>query len=201
MKYFYLYFLFFLFGNVAVFAQSRGAFVEEIANKHSGFTVRVDVNHPNRVYAKDELLVATVESSENGYLYLFYRDAVGNVTMLFPNRFQKRNMVKTNEPVIIPAPGSIFQIRIDAPFGNELFKAVVSKKPLEFFADMDLTGINMLPIAEDDGRELAKSVLAMEQSNWAEHHVGIRTVIAVESAQSVKRMPKRPFLGRFIFRR
>ena len=180
------------------------------SNEHSLVTVRVEADHPDKVYAKDDLLRVTVESGEDGYLYLFYRDAAGNVIMLFPNRFQKKNFVQKNEPVTVPSPNSIFQIRIDAPFGNELLKAVVSQKPLEFFADLDLTGINALPIAEEDGKTLAKSVMAMKPSDWAEHHVVIRTVdsrddsedltIAAVPEQSLKGKPKKLFSCRMIFR-
>jgi len=206
----YVYTLLFLLCGASTFAQAHGTFIEEISNERSGFVVQVEADHPDRVYAKGDLLRVTIESSEDGYLYIFYRDAAGNVTMLFPNRFQKRNLIRKNEPVTVPAPGSIFQIKIGAPFGNELVKAVVSKEPLEFFANMDLTGINVLQIAEEDGKTLAQSVMAMKQSDWAEHHVDIRTndfrngpedsTIAVVHGQSLKKIPKKPFLWRIIFR-
>ena len=208
MKYVYT-FLLLLYGT-CVFAQTHGAFVEEISNERSGFAVRIDVDRADRVYAKDDLLSVTVESNEDGYLYLFYRDAAGNVTMLFPNRFQKKNLVRKNEPVAVPAPGSIFQIKIGAPFGNELLKAIISKEPLEFFADLDLTGINVLRISEEDGEKLVKSVMPMKQADWAEHHVDIRTSdfhnrskdssIAVVPGQSLKKALKKPLLWRIIFR-
>jgi len=209
MKHIYPILLVFLFCT-PILAQGRGAFVEKIANPDQAFAVRVEVDHPDRQYAKGDLLQISVESSEDGYLYLFYRDAAGNVSMLFPNRFQKKNVVKKNEPVAVPTPESIFQIRIDDPFGNELLKAVVSKKPLEFFVNMDLTGINVLQIAEEDGKELAKSVMAMKQSDWTEHHVDIRTVefrkssrdstIVVVSKPSFKKKPVKLCSRWIIFR-
>ena len=119
--------------------------------------------------------------------------------MLFPNRFNKKNLIRKNESITVPAASSIFQIRIDAPFGNELLKAVVSLKPLAFFDDLDLTGINAMPIGEEEGKMLAKSVMALAKSNWAEHQVGIRTV---ESRTVVppERNVKRPLLKRIMFR-
>ena len=177
---------------------------------HSSFAVRVEVDHPDRVYAEGDLLRVTVEPGEDGYLYLFYRDAAGNVTMLFPNRFQKKNLIKKRESVTVPTTSSIFQIRIDAPFGRERLKAVVSREPLEFFADTDLTGINMLQIAEEDGHELAKSVMKMKPSDWAEQHVDICTVdfrkdsedstTVVVPKQSQIRKPKKLFSCWRIFR-
>ena len=151
-------------------------FLGEIYNACPSFAVQVDVDQPDRVYIKDEVLRATVTCSEEGYLYLFHRDAEGKVAMLYPNRFSKKNSIQKGETITVPAPGSIFQIRMDAPFGNELLKAVVSKEPLAFFDNLDLTGINMLPIGDEEGKELAKSVKGMKNSGWAVHQVSIRTV-------------------------
>ena len=199
MKYIYPVLLFFLFSTSA-FAQNRGAFLGLLNNAHASFVVHIEVNHPDRVYTKDDLLQTTIESSEEGYLYLFCRNAEGNVAMLFPNRFKKNNVIRKNESITVPAEGSISQIRIDAPFGNELIKAVVSKKPLAFFGDLDLTGINTLVIGEEDGRELALSLKALEPLDWAEGQVFIRTVDPDNPNPTIKRTIKRPFLGRIIFR-
>ncbi len=169
-----------LFFAAPAFGQvSRGAFVEEIANERSSFAVRVDVDHADRVYAKDDLLRASVTSSEDGYLYLFYRDAVGNVSVLFPNRFQKDNFVRKNEPVTVPADGSGFKIRIDAPFGDELLKAVVSKKPLAYIDTTSFTGADITPVGEGTAKSFSRAfpkVLEKEMPDWAEHQVRIRTV-------------------------
>jgi len=174
LKYLYFLCLFFLLHGISAFAQ--GVFLDEIRNARSSFSVQVNVDQPDRVYAKDELLRVTVTSSEDGYLYLFYREAEGNVAMLYPNRFNKKNTILKNDPVVVPAQDSIFQIRVDAPFGDELLKAVVSKKPLAYFEDMDLTGMNMLPIGDNDGTELVTSLAAMNNADWATHQVRIRTV-------------------------
>ncbi|MCL2744734.1 MAG: DUF4384 domain-containing protein, partial [Planctomycetaceae bacterium] len=159
MKYVYtILAILFLFCGTSVFAQtSRGAFVEDINNEHSSFAVRVDVNHSSRIYTKDDLLQATVTSSENGYLYLFYRDAVGNVSVLFPNRFQQENSIRKNETVAVPAPGSNFKIRMDAPFGSEMLKAVVSLKPLTYIDTAAFIGASATPVNETTAKSFSKS--------------------------------------------
>ena len=165
-----------LFVPVFSYAQGNGKFLDEIYNTRPSFAVRIEVDKPSRVYVKDEFLRTNVTTSKDGYLYLFYKDAEGNVAMLYPNRFNKKNAIQKGETVSIPTQGSIFQIRMSAPFGNELLKAVVSKEPLAFFDNMDLTGINMLPIGGEEGKELAKSAMALEKSDWAVHQVHIRNI-------------------------
>ena len=206
LKYLYFLCLFFLLCGTSAFAQGRGVFLDEIHNVSPLFTVRVDVDQPDRVYAKNEFLRATVTSSEDGYLYLFYNEADGNVEMLYPNRFNKRNTILKNEPIAVPAQDSIFQIRIDAPFGDELLKAIVSKKPLMFFENLDLTGINMLTMRENEGKELVTSLKAMNNSDWATHQVRIRTVDPdivdpdIPGAPTQKRKTRSFLLQRIILR-
>ena len=171
----YIYYLIFLLCSTSAFAQaSRGAFVEEISNERSSFAVRVDVDRSDRVYAKNDLLQATIKSSEDGYLYLLYRDAVGKVSVLFPNRFQKDNFVQKNRAITVPAPESNFLIRIDVPFGDELLKAVITKKPRTDIDTMAFTRADVTLINEGTAKSFAKS-FENEAPDWAEHQVRIRT--------------------------
>lgn len=168
--------LLFLLSASSAFGQiSRGAFVEDISNERSSFAVRVDVDHSDRVYVKGDLLRATVESGEDGYLYLLYRDAVGNASVLFPNRFQKDNFIRKGEAVTVPAPGNHFRIRIDAPFGDELLKAVVSKQPLGDVDTTAFTGADVTSVGEGTAKSFSKS-FEKETPDWAEHQVRIQTV-------------------------
>ena len=175
MKYACCLFIFLCTAPVLAQPATRGAFVEGISNEHSSFAVRVDVDRADRVYAKDDLLHVTVESSEDGYLYLFYRDAAGNVSVLFPNRFQKNNFIRKNENVTVPAPGSNFRIRMDAPFGTELLKAVVTKKPLTYIDTAAFIGANLTPV-DDAAGKFFKSSFEKTTPDWAEHQVWIQTV-------------------------
>ena len=95
--------------------------------------------------------------------------------MLFPNQFQKDNFVRKNAAVTVPTQGSNFQIRIDAPFGDELLKAVVSKKPLTYIDTTAFTGANATPVNEGTAKNFSKS-FEKETPDWAEHQVRIQTV-------------------------
>ena len=171
-----IYTLIFILCSSAVFAQalSRGAFVEEITNEHSSFAVRVSVDKADNVYAKNELLRAYVTSSEDGYLYLMYRDSEGKVSVLFPNRFQQDNFIQKNETVTIPPVGSKFQIRMDAPFGEETLKAVVMKTRQANIDTVVFFNAGNTPVSE--GTMKSFKMFRKSTSDWAEHHVRIQTV-------------------------
>ncbi len=157
--------------GIALAQQSRGAVVESISNERSSFVIRVDVDRQDRVYARNDLLRATVTSSEDGYLYLFYRDAQGKTSVLFPNNHNKDNFVRKNQPVTVPSDGGGFQIRIDAPYGDELLKAVVSKTQLQG-ADLDRwTKSGATSVDEKSMERFAKSLPtgndSYEKTRWS----------------------------------
>jgi len=178
MKHIYPILLLFLFGT-SVFGQvgTRGAFLEKFDNSNSSFSVQVDVDKPDRVYQEGEVLQVYVSSREEGYLYLFYRDADAKVTVLFPNQYQRDNRIRQNEGVPVPGPDAGFRIRVGAPFGHELLKAVVSKKPLPFIDNtMDFAKFAIAPVDDNAGNAIGEAIERQEETDWAEHSINIRTV-------------------------
>jgi len=183
MKYVYAYCLFFLISGTSALGQvqTRGAFVEKFNISNPAFPVVVDVDKPDRVYAEGDVLQVFVESQDDGYLYLFYRDADAKVTILFPNQYQKDNRIERNERVPVPGPSAGFRIRVGAPFGHELLKAVVSKKPLPFIdSTMDFAKFVIASVDDNTGNTIAaameQEVAASDSPGWAEHEINIRTI-------------------------
>jgi len=114
---------------------------------------------------------------ENGFLYLFYRDADAKVTVLFPNQYQRDNKIQRNVRVPVPGPGAGFQIRIGTPFGLETLKAVVSKKPIPAIDNvMDFAKFAIAPIGDNEGNTIANAMEQAPADDWAEHEINIRTV-------------------------
>ena len=189
MKNIYAYCVFFLFCGTSAFGQlSRGSFLEKIdnANASAKFSVQVEVDSPNRVYADGDILVPTVTSSQDGFLYLFYRDADAQVSVLFPNQYEHDNRIQQGKPVTLrkqTTPERIgYQIKIGAPFGNELLKVVVSKERLPFFNGMAFAKFNIAPnvlgvqVNDNDGNAIAGAMEQIATTDWAEHEINIRTV-------------------------
>lgn len=158
---------------------ARSAAVEEIRNEESGFVVRVDVDHKDRVYAEGDTLQATVKSERAGFLYLLYRNAEGKTICLFPNRYQGDNRIRANETVQVPGPGADFRIRILPPLGREVLKAVVCSKPLSA-KELRVESLNegVAKEVSEKGVRSATVELATERKpgDWAEHQVELQTV-------------------------
>lgn len=100
-------------------------------SRPQSFYVNVSVDHENHVYEEGDLMEVTVESSKSGYLYLLYKDAGGNITLLFPNRFHAENRIEGNKKEVVPSASMDFDLKTMPPFGKETLQAIVTLMPIE----------------------------------------------------------------------
>src|SRR5947209_561022 len=68
--------------------------VKPVINEESGFLLRLDVDHKDRIYREGDTMTVSVEAEKDCYLYLIYYDAQGGITCLFPNGYHKDNAIK-----------------------------------------------------------------------------------------------------------
>ena len=114
----------------------------------------------------------TVSSEKPGYLYLFYLDASGSMSCLFPNSYQRDNAIPAGKGVVtVPSPDADFRLRIGEPCGRETLKAVVSLTQVPEFKIQNLiegkVTDNDVKRAVVEGKKLP--------SEWAEHYLDITT--------------------------
>ncbi|MBQ4143912.1 MAG: DUF4384 domain-containing protein [Thermoguttaceae bacterium] len=108
---------------------ARGMVVTE--RRSETFYVNISMDHQDRVYEEGDRMHVTVTSSRSGYLYLLYKDAVGNVSLLFPNKFEQNNKIEANTQILIPSQEMNFDLTTQAPFGKETLQAVVTLQPIK----------------------------------------------------------------------
>ena len=53
-------------------------------NEDAGFMIRIDLDHPDRVYYEGETMAISVISEKDCYVYLLYYNAEGDIHCLFP---------------------------------------------------------------------------------------------------------------------
>jgi hypothetical protein len=114
-------------------------------------------------------------SERSGYLYLFYRDASGRTSCLFPNCLQRDNQIPAWKKVAVPAAQARFRLRVGPPYGREYLKAVVTLRPLAAVEVASLIRGDTTPL----DREQVKAVfveLRDQPARWAEHGLAITTV-------------------------
>lgn len=178
--------------NVGETRTIRSVMVEAV-NERPAFMVRVDVDHPNRIYRDGEVMRVYVTSEKAGYLYLLYCAADDTTTCLFPNQLQKDNRIKAHDRIVVPTSDAPFRLRIAGPLGNEVLKAFVTLRPLSK-KGLDALIAHGKPSLSLEGVK-AVIVEARERSsaNWAEHHVCIKTV-----PEGTRTVAKRRRVGLFV---
>lgn len=164
----------------------RSAEVERIRNDQAGFVVRVEVDHPDRVYRDGDVLQTTVRSELAGYLYLLYTNADGKTSCLFPNRFQSDNHISANQSIAVPGQGADFRIRIAQPVGREVLKAIVSSKPVSAL-DLGVPSLEEGVCKGVGGDNVRAAVVELDRRDrrhdWAEHQVELTTVVGQKPEQ------------------
>ena len=82
------------------------------------------------VYALNERWSFSVQVSQDGYLFCYYRDAHQRVSRLYPNRFQPQAYVRAQQVVTIPA-GRDFALQLDVPHTTEAVRCVAAPEDIE----------------------------------------------------------------------
>ena len=95
------------------------------------FQVKVWVNDGKTIiYKEGGVLKFHFRANKDGYIYLYHRDASGQVKMLFPNGYSSDNKVKADTVYTIPDDKMNFDIAVTPPFGTETVWAVASLQPM-----------------------------------------------------------------------
>jgi mono/diheme cytochrome c family protein len=124
----------------------------------------VEVRTDKATYRKGDLMLVTVQTSEDAYVRLLYQDAEGNVKTLLPNAAHD-GRIKGGRPVIFgddtlinPETGKAFRLRVGPPYGQEILAAVVSNTPFKNDAEVLAAARNAKGIADGQAKSRAKGV-------------------------------------------
>ena len=63
-----------------------------------------------------------VRCVQDARIVILYKDSAGDVDMLFPNAYERDNVVRAGQPRIFPDPGGDIEIVADNPTGEVLYK-------------------------------------------------------------------------------
>lgn len=128
--------------------------------------IRISTNKADGQFVEDERLILTIVSDTDGYLKLDYYQADKTVVHLVPNLVNQDVRVKAGQPYVFGGGTAPPYVVIQAPYGHETIKAMVSQQP--FPVEMNSTK------SVDDSRAYlnnqkfitrgGKLVLGLEQS-------------------------------------
>ena len=83
-------------------------------------------SHPT--YRAGETITLNLQPTQDAYTYCYYQDGTGNVSRIFPNRFQPDALIPARRLVHVPPTSGPFAIRFDKPRTRESFLCVAADR-------------------------------------------------------------------------
>jgi len=104
----------------------------------------VNIQSNQKHFKVGEFLVLTCNIEQNGYLnVLNVSPGDKKVTVLYPNKYHRKNRVTAGDEISIPASGDRFRLRCTAPLGKSLIVVLQTKEKLNGYEE-GKGGINAL---------------------------------------------------------
>lgn len=90
----------------------------------------IQISANGKIFHTGELINLKVKASEGRFLWLFHKDASGEIRLIYPNKAQQNNWIPANEEISIPPKDASFRFRVNEPYGNEVILAIATKENL-----------------------------------------------------------------------
>ena len=160
------------------------------------------INKANGVYADGESVQIYMRPSEAAYVTIFNTDARGETTVVFPNRFRAQNFVQAGNILQVPGPGADFKLRVSAPYGANLIKALATKKPVSLLDASKFTQTGNFQSFSGGADQLARQIQVTankeQTAGWASAQLPFTVVAAAGTTTggpSVNVTPAQPTMS------
>ena len=136
------------------------AAVYDVQPQHQpgGLEVVSWVDRSDYTYTVGEDVTFFVETSEDAYVTILNVDRPGQATILFPNDYQRDNLVRANRVVEVPEPASGSRIVVTEASGTELIKVIASSEPITPFEAQQLAAAGPYQVVRARGQGVARSL-------------------------------------------
>jgi TolB-like protein len=153
-------------------------------------------------YEINEKIVFYVKAEKSGFLTLLDVGSSGNITVIFPNKYNRDNFIRAGVTYQIPSPNYGFDFGVQGPAGLERIKAIVTLNNIPLLkldldkgfhsVKKDMTG------ATKSIETLSKQINSVDSLSWAEGYSEIfifkkdETYIRGSRKIQILEKPKKP---------
>jgi peptidoglycan hydrolase-like protein with peptidoglycan-binding domain len=124
-------------------------------------------------YRVADSLELTLETTQDSYVYCFYRDARGAVSRIFPNQFRPDPYVIGGQAVQVPSESSPFSIVFDQAGAQEEVACIASYKELGMNLPTRLKVADLTPMPVQSIDDVVGEFKRLDQTNLAEARLRI----------------------------
>ncbi len=127
----------------------------------------------NSIYRKGDKIALKVRLSDSGYLHCYYKDSLGNISRVFPNRFARDARVAGGKEVRIPGDRMGFSILADVERSSQSFRCFAARTNLDVKLSNGRLKTDLVPLKMKSLSELSGFYSASEKSKVAEKLVTV----------------------------
>lgn len=138
--------------------------------------LNIDIWADHQEYRIGDVIKFYFRADRDCYLTLMDIGTSGNITILFPNRFNQDNLIQGGQTYVIPAPGYGFKINVNGPPGIDWVKAIATTTKISL-VNTDFSRGIFHAINKENTRGLSDLSVALDNMGkvgWAEKGLTIR---------------------------
>lgn len=126
------------------------------------------------VYKVRDLLQLSVLSSQDAYVYCYYRDHGGSIARIFPNRFQPDPYAIAGRAFDVPSPKSKFDIVFEKPGAEEEVVCFASRKEVGLRLPENLKADDLKPLPVRSIDELSSTFARVDPNGLVQTRLPIK---------------------------
>lgn len=111
--------------------------LQDIKNPKPGFNVELWADRKDAAYKVGDEVAFFFKADKDCRVTLFNVGTSGEVQILFPNKFQKDNLVKADKEYRFPAKEAEYLFRFKGPAGEDMVKAIATLDDVTLVAASD----------------------------------------------------------------
>ncbi len=143
--------------------------------RRGDFAVKADLN--KTVFSEGEEMQIRAVATRDAYLHIFNIGQDDAVTVLLPNRFVHRNVLRAHQELVFPDEEQRslgIRLRVFPPAGTqkavEKMKLIATTKPIEFMKGKIQEGVYQVYTGKDTAliTDLLRELAHLDESEWAE---------------------------------
>lgn len=160
--------------NTASMTDSYSLAVEQTLtaeNSTSPFDIKVWADKDR--FRINEPIVFYFKSDADCYLTLLDQGTSGTLRVLFPNPYQRDNLIHNGRTYSVPDPYADYEIKVDGPAGIERVKAICTPDKSTIPVDTSKGFYEFTPQDNTRTRDLNISVKRLEDQQWAQGYLEI----------------------------
>lgn len=133
---------------------------------HPSFEVEVWTD--KTAYVIGDEITFFFKTNQDAYVTLVDVGSSGTLKVIFPNRLQRNNLVKSGAIHAVPSKDIGFKVLVNGPVGSERIKAIATRAPWHI-GGTDAPGFATVSRGDPEGSQAIKKALKkIEAQSWAE---------------------------------